>query len=370
MTPRSVPFHRPSVGEAEVAAVAAVMRSGWLTTGPVTAEFERRFGEYVGAPSAVAVNSCTSGLQLALAALGIGPGDEVITSPMTFCSTVLAITHAGATPVLADIGKDGNLDPASVESRITPRTKALMPVHLGGNPCRMEALWGLAGRHGLFVVEDAAHALTARYADVAIGGDPRSDAVVFSFYATKALTTGEGGMITTHRSDLCERLRLLSYHGIGARDDWQYSVVAEGFKFNLGDMQSAMGIEQLKMQDELLEIRTRYATIYREELGRLPGIVLPSTTENCVNAWHLFRLGVPGVRDQFIQRMKERGVECSVHFIPVPLHPFFAEAAVRPENACPLALTLYSQTVSLPIYPAMSESDIRYVAECVRESVR
>ena len=263
MTPRVIPFHRPSIGDAEIAAVAEVMRSGWLTTGPVTAEFERQFGGYVGAPHAVAVNSCSSGLQLALAALGVGPGDEVITTPLTFCSTVLAIHHTGATPVLADVGPDGNLDPASVASRITARTTALLPVHLGGNPCRMEELWALAGKHGLSVVEDAAHALSARYSDtLRIGGDPRSDAVVFSFYATKSLTTGEGGMVTTHRAELGDRLRLLSYHGISARNEWQYSVIDKGFKFNLGDIQSAIGVEQLKMQDAFFAARVQYAGIY------------------------------------------------------------------------------------------------------------
>ncbi len=371
MKTRVFPFHRPSIGENEIAAVADVMRSGWLTTGPVTAEFEKRFGEYVGAPCALAVNSCTSGLQLALTALGIGPGDEVITSPMTFCATVLAVMHAGATPILADVGADGNLDPASVASRITARTKALLPVHLGGNPCDMEALWRLAARHGLFVVEDAAHALGTEYGASRIGGDSRSDAVVFSFYATKTLTTGEGGMVTTHRADLSARMRRLGYHGIGARSDWQYSVDDPGFKFNLSDIQSAIGLEQLKRQDEFLAARVECARIYDEELAGLEGIELPSKTAAAGNCWHLYRLIIQDAdRDRFIREMNQRGVSCSVHFIPVPLHPFFAEAAARPENACPRALALYPRLVSLPIYPAMSPEDVRYVAQCVREIVR
>jgi len=369
MSPRVIPFHRPSIGEAEIAAVAAVMRSGWLTTGPVTAEFERRFGEYVEAPFAVAVNSCSSGLQLALTVLGVGPGDEVITSPMTFCSTVLAIMHAGATPVLADVGTDGNLDPASVKSRITARTKALLPVHLGGNPCDMTGLWSLAREHGLFVVEDAAHALGARYGAARIGGDLRSDAVVFSFYATKSLTTGDGGMIVTHRAELGERLRLLGYHGIAARDDWQYSVTESGFKFNLGDMQSAMGLQQLKRQKEFLTARIRCADIYEEELAGIDEIDVPSATASWGNCWHLYRLAVPS-RDEFIQKMKRRGVSCSVHFIPIPLHPFFADAAKRAANNCPRAMALYPRTVSLPIYPDMSADDVRYVAQCVRDVLR
>lgn len=354
MTRRVIPFHRPSIGDAEIAAVANVLRSGWLTTGSVTAEFERRFGEYVGAPHAVAVNSCSSGLQLALRALGIGPGDEVITSPMTFCATVLAILHAGATPVLADAGGDGNIDPASVAARITPRTRALLPVHLGGNPCDMEALWRIASDRHLHVVEDAAHALSAP-----VGRDPRSDAVVFSFYATKSLTTGEGGMITTFDPALRDRMRLLGYHGIDARNGWRYNVVEEGFKFNLSDIQSAMGIEQLQRQQEFLESRRRCARIYGEELGELAAISSPG------NCWHLYRIEVP-LRDEFIERMKDRGVECSVHFIPIPLHSAFSKM----DADCPRALALYERTVSLPIYPSITDEDVRYVAQCVRECVR
>jgi dTDP-4-amino-4,6-dideoxygalactose transaminase len=370
MTPRVIPFHRPSVGEAEIAAVSSVLRSGWLTTGSVTAEFEQKFGAYVGAPHALAVNSCTSGLQLALTALGVGPGDEVITSPMTFCATVLAIIHTGATPVLADVGPDGNIDPASVESRITSRTKALLPVHLGGNPCDMEALWDLAHRYGLFVVEDAAHALSARYGGSRIGGDSRSDAVVFSFYATKSLTTGEGGMIITHRVDLGERMRLLGYHGIADRTDWRYKVVEEGFKFNLSDIQSAMGLEQLKRQDEFLASRLRCVRIYEEELAGIDEIELPSKTAAEGHCWHLYRLLASVARDLFMEGMKKRGVGCSVHFIPIPMHPFFSKRADLPENACPRAIALYPHLVSLPIYPDLSDEDVRYVARCVREILR
>ncbi len=367
MKPRVIPFHRPSIGEAEIEAVAAVMRSGWLTTGPVTAEFEKRFGEYVGAPRAVAVNSCTSGLQLALTALGVGPGDEVITSPLTFCATVLAILHVGATPVLADTGADGNLDPVAVESRISSRTKALLPVHLGGNPCNMEALWELAAGRGLFVVEDAAHALGTTYAERRIGGDPRSDAVVFSFYATKTLTTGEGGMVTTHRAGLSDRMRQLGYHGIGARSDWLYSVEEAGFKFNLSDIQAAIGLEQLKRQDKFLAARISHARTYDEELAGAEGIELPSKTATAGNCWHLYRLTLHGDRDRFIHEMKAHGISCSVHFIPIPLHPFFANAARLPENDCPRALSFYPHLVSLPIYPDMSADDVRYVGYWARE---
>lgn len=352
MTPRTIPFHKPSIGEAEIAAVSNVLRSGWLTTGPVTAEFERRFAEYVGAPHAVAVNSCSSGLQLALTALGVGPGDEVITSPLTFCATVLAIMHTGATPVLADVGADGNIDPASVGARITLRTKALLPVHLGGNLCDMGALWRLAREHKLFVVEDAAHALKT---------PAGSDAVVYSFYATKSLATGEGGMITTHRADLAAHMRVLGYHGISDRDDWRYTVTEPGFKFNLSDPQSALGLEQLRRQDEFLAARSRIAQIYSGELAAISGIGLPTASPQ--HSWHLYRIGVPS-RDEFIRQMKARGVSCSVHFIPIPLHPFFTG-----KSDCPRAMEIFSQTVSLPIYPSMTDDDVRYVCACVREAM-
>lgn len=364
MTRRTISFHRPAIGETEIAAVANVMRSGWLTTGPATAAFEKQFAEYIGAPYAVAVNSCSSGLQLALKALDIGPGDEVITSPVTYCATVLAILHTGATPVLADVGRDDNLDPASVKSRLSPCTKALLPVHLAGAPCDMDAFSDIAQRHRLLVVEDAAHALSGRYGDRRVGGDPRSDAAVFSFYATKALATGEGGMISAHRPELADRLRLLRHHGIGARQGWRYSVEEQGFKFNLSDIHSAIGIEQLKRQEEFLASRAHCAAIYQEELSNTT-IGLPAAVPG--HCWHLYRIAVPS-RDTFIERMKERGVECSVHFIPIPLHPAFA--GIAGGDDCPRALSQFEHSVSLPIYPGMPDDDVRYVAACARECVR
>src|SRR6185369_6797213 len=211
-------FHRPSIGEEEINEVVETLRSGWLTTGPRAARFEKEFGEYTGAPHTVAVNSATAGLHLALAGLKIGPGDEVITTPMTFCATVQAILHVGATPVLADIGNDGNIDPEQIEKRITGRTRAIIPVHMAGLPCEMTSIWAMAGKHGIAVIEDAAHAAGSRYEGWPIGGGPTatssaSDAVAFSFYATKNLTTGEGGMITTHRQELAKSMRMLALHG-------------------------------------------------------------------------------------------------------------------------------------------------------------
>jgi perosamine synthetase len=281
------------------------------------------------------------------------------------------------------VGPDGNIDPASVAARVTSRTKAVLPVHLGGNPCRMGELWDLARKHKLPVVEDAAHALDSRYGNLHIGGDARSDAVVFSFYATKSLTTGEGGMVTTHRADLAGRMRVLGYHGIDRsvwqrereENNWRYEVVEAGFKFNLSDLQSAIGLEQLKKQEGFLAARCRYAQIYEDALAGIEEIELPAEAAAPGNCWHLYRLALRCerlsiTRDAFIREMKLRGVSCSVHFIPVQMHPFFATAAQKPENDCPSALALYPRLVSLPIYPAMSADDVRYVAQCVCEIIR
>ncbi|HVV46012.1 MAG TPA: DegT/DnrJ/EryC1/StrS family aminotransferase, partial [Bryobacteraceae bacterium] len=237
------------------------------------------------------------------------------------------------------------------------------PVHLAGAPCNMDALWDIAERHRLLVVEDAAHALSARYGGRRIGGHSRSDAAVFSFYATKALATGEGGMISAHRPELAERLRMLRHHGIGKREGWRYSVEEQGFKFNLSDIHSAIGIEQLKRQEEFLESRARCAAIYAEELRNTP-IGLPAAVPG--HCWHLYRIAVPS-RDTFIDRMKERGIQCSVHFIPIPLHPAFA--GIASGDDCPRALAQFDRSVSLPIYPGMPDEDVRYVAACARECV-
>jgi len=380
-----IPFHLPSIGDEEVREVEATLRSGWLTTGPRTAQFERDFAAYVDAAHALAVNSCTAGLHLALVALGIGKGDEVITTPLTFCSTVHAILHTGAKPVLADVGPDGNIDPAEIERAITPHTRAIIPVHLAGLPCEMNAIWDIARRHGLFVVEDAAHAAGTKYEGRQIGtgsassGEPASDATAFSFYATKNMTTGEGGMVTTPRESLAARMRMLSLHGMNRdawnryseRGNWYYEVADAGFKYNLTDIQSALGIHQLRKLESFIETRTRYAQIYNQELGGTPEAALPPDRANCRHAWHLYilRLNLDLLkidRQGFIEELRHRGVGASVHFIPIPLHPFFAKLGLG-ERRCQRALDLYPRIVSLPLYPAMTEDQVRYSAWCVKE---
>lgn len=369
-----IPFQRPSLGDEEIAEVAATLRSGWLTAGPRTAQFEEEFRAYVGAAHALAVSSGTAALHLALLALGIGPGDEAITSPLTFCATVLEILHAGATPVLADVGSDGNMAPDSVAARITGRTRAIIPVHLGGLPCRMDRIWALAREHGLSVIEDAAHAAGSYYRGRPIGCDGPSDAAAFSFYATKNLTTGEGGMVTTHDAALAEKMRLLRLHGIAkdGPESWAYQVLERGFKYNLGDVQSAIGLHQLRKLEKFVAARAEYAATYDRAFADLPELELPPRRDDCRHSWHLYtlRLNLDRIsvdRAGFIRMLRERGIGASVHFIPVPLHPFFRQYAGLPHNQCPRALELYPRLVSLPLYPAMTVDQVERVARSVRE---
>lgn len=379
-----IPFHLPTIGEEEIAEVVATLKSGWLTTGPRTAQFEQQFAAYVQAPHALAVNSCTAGLHLALAALGLKEGDEVITTPLTFCATVSTILHVGATPVLADIDQNGNIDPRSIEARITGRTRAIVPVHLAGLPCDMEAIWDLARHYDLRVIEDAAHAVGSHYRGAPIGSRDAagrsSDAVAFSFYATKNLTTGEGGMVTTHRPDILERMRVLCLHGISKdawnryseKGSWFYQVMECGFKYNLSDLQSAIGIHQLRRQEQFIEVRNKYAARYNELLSDVEELELPPGDPSSRHSWHLYavRLNLEKLeidRRQFIENLRERGIGASVHFIPIPLHPFFAEYARLPHNQCPRALALYPRLVSLPLYPEMTMEQVEEVGRAVRQ---
>jgi dTDP-4-amino-4,6-dideoxygalactose transaminase len=382
-----IPFNMPTIGKEEIEEVVKTLSSGWLTTGPKTAQFEREFQEYVDAPYALAVNSATSAMHLALAALGIGPGDEVITTPLTFCATVNTILQVGATPVLADVGSDGNIDPLSISERVTPRTRAIMPVHLGGLPCDMHSIWRIAREKGLHVIEDAAHAVGTHHRGRPIGaGDPgrwyRSDAVCYSFYATKNLTTGEGGMVVTHDEELFNKMKVLCLHGISkdawnryAEDgNWYYEVVASGFKYNLSDILSAIGIHQLRKQEVFIEKRADYARYYNEAFANLPEVEVPPDSAVDRHSWHLYslRLNLDMLdidRAQFIRELRRRQIGASVHFIPIPLHPVYRSFAQLPRNHCPRALELYRRLVSLPLYPVMTEAQLDHVVTAVKEIV-
>lgn len=379
-----IPFHRPSIGEEEINEVVATLRSGWLTTGERTHRFEKEFRDYVGAAHSLALNSCTAALHLALEGLGIGIADEVITTPMTFCATVNAIQHTGATPVLADVGEDGNIDPASIEERITPRTKAIIPVHLAGLPCDMDAIWSIARRHGLYVVEDAAHACGAFYNGHPIGQsrtEPHSDAVAYSFYATKNLTTGEGGMVTTPHADLAARMKVLALHGISKdawnryseHGDWFYDVVESGYKCNLSDIQSAIGIHQLHKLDGFIAERKRLVARYNDAFEEQPGLETPDETPSKRHAWHLYILKlnpdeVAINRADFIKLLRAQNIGTSVHFIPIPLHQFYALRAHL--DPCPNAQRFYEGIVSLPLYPGLTDEQQDHVIAAVSSIAR
>jgi len=375
-----LPFNLPEIGEEEITAVVETMRSGWLTTGARTATFESDFQRYTGARHALALNSCTAALHLALEALGVGPGDEVITTPLTFCSTVHAIVHTGASPVLADVDETGNVDPASVAERITPRTKALLPVHLAGLPCRMDELWELARRHKLYVVEDAAHAVGTYYGGQHLGADgaSASDAVAYSFYATKNLTTGEGGMVTTNQPELFARMKALALHGLnrdawnryGEKGSWFYQVLEAGFKYNLSDLQSAIGVEQLKKIERFTERRRALAERYQRAFAAVPEVECPPEAVGGRHAWHLYILRLRRERlqigrDEFLAEMRDRGIGISVHFIPVPLHPVYA--GLGDAYPCPRAIGLYERMFSLPLYPSMTEGQVDRVIAAVQD---
>ncbi|MBI3942878.1 MAG: DegT/DnrJ/EryC1/StrS aminotransferase family protein, partial [Chloroflexi bacterium] len=299
MRPDFLVFGAPLIGEEEIAEVVDTLRSGWLGTGPKVKRFEEGFRSYIGSEHAIAVNSCTAGLHLALNVLGIGPGDEVITTPITFAATANVIVHTGATPVFVDIDRQTqNIDPIQVERAITPRTRAILPVHMAGRPCDMDAILDIAQRHHLRVIEDAAHATEAWYQDRKIG--TIGDITVFSFYVTKNICTGEGGMITTNRADWAEEMRLKSLHGI-SKDAWKrysstgfqpYETEFPGYKYNMMDIQAALGIHQLARIAKNLKIREQYWEIYDQALAGFPGIILPSDRldPGSLHARHLYTL--------------------------------------------------------------------------------
>jgi dTDP-4-amino-4,6-dideoxygalactose transaminase len=376
-----LPFALPDIGEEEIAEVVDSLRSGWLTTGPKTQRFEREFADFIGSGAqALAVNSATAGLHLVLEAFGIGPGDEVITTPYTFTATAGVVRHLGADPVFVDIDpKTFNLDPAKIERAITERTKAIIPVHFAGLTCDMEPIIAIARRHGLKILEDAAHALPATYHSRLVG-TLDTDATVFSFYATKTITTGEGGMIVTRDEAIAERCRVMRLHGISrdafdrytsTKPAWHYEIIAPGFKYNLTDIASSIGLQQLKKAWAFQERRQDMAERYDEELAGLP-ITLPPQPENGdLHSWHLYAIRLSdsaGIsRDDFIQQMSARGIGCSVHFIPLHLHPYWQKAYDLQPHDFPMAWRAYEQAVSLPLYTKMTDDDQARVIEAVKD---
>jgi dTDP-4-amino-4,6-dideoxygalactose transaminase len=373
-----VDFSRPAIGAAEIDAVVDTMRSGWLSCGPRVKDFEAAFAEFVGASHGVAVNSCTAALHLSLLAAGIGPGDEVITTPLTFCATANAILHTGATPVFADIGQATmNIDPAAVEAALTPRTRALLPVHFGGRPADMLALRRIARRHGLALVDDAAHCVDASIGHHRIG--TLGDFTCFSFYATKNLSTGEGGMITTASREQAEWLRVACLQGM-SKDAWarysrsagrMYEVVMAGFKCNMTDIQAAIGLQQLRrlpaMQARREAIWRRYDRAFADLPVTLPSLPAAGTT----HARHLYTLLVdPNLagqsRDSLREALRERGIGTSVHFTALHLFPFYADRLGVSRGMFPNAEFVSDRTVSLPFSAALSNDEADQVIDAVR----
>jgi dTDP-4-amino-4,6-dideoxygalactose transaminase len=378
-----VPLARPELGNEEITAAIQSLKSGWLTSGPKVKEFEADFARFIGpGVQAVAVNSNTMGLLLALQALGIGPGDEVITTTNTFVATAMSIVHAGALPVLVDIDPATlMIDAAKAEAAITPRTKAIVPVHIGGLACNMAAIDGLARRHGLKVVEDAAHAFPTTHRNRLIGHGT-SDATVFSFYASKTITTGEGGMITTTDENLANQLRRLRLHGIDKdifdRDgeppqSWSYDVLEPGHKANMPDVAAAIGVEQLKKAAAFHERRTEIAQRYNDAFARLPLILPPQAPAGDRHAWHLYivRLAPQATlsREAFVARLAERGVQCSVHFIPLHRLAYWRKRLDGAARRFPEADAAFERSVTLPLYSAMSDGDVDCVISAVRRAL-
>ena len=374
-------FARPDIGDAEIAAVTEAMRSGWVTTGPVTRQFEQNLVDYLGGGlQGVAVNSATAGLHLALEALGIGPGDEVIAPTLTFTATVEVVRYLEADAVLVDVDPVTlNIDPEKIRAAITPRTKAIMPVHYGGLACDMDAILAIAQEHGLKVVEDAAHALPTTWRG-ALVGQLQSDVTVFSFYANKTITTGEGGMAVTRDAALAQRMRVMRLHGMN-RDAfdrftsktpaWYYEVVAPGFKYNMTDVAAAMGVQQLARLPQFVQRREQLAQRYHAALAGLP-LVLPATAPaGDVHAWHLYvvrlapqaRIG----RDALIQGLSDRGIGTSVHYVPLHRHPYWRDRYQLTPEQFPHADAAYQAMVSLPLFTAMGDADQERVIAALHE---
>ena len=382
MSNEFLPFHVPEIGPEEIRSVVETLESGWLTSGSKVKRFEENFSRFIGCQHSVAVNSCTAALHLALEAVGVKEGDEVIVPTMTFTATAEVVLYFKAKPVLVDCRPNTfNIDPDLVERAITAKTKAIIPVHFGGQSCDMERILQIARKHKLYVIEDAAHALPAKYHGKTIG--TIGDITCFSFYATKTITTGEGGMATTQNPEWAARMRMMSLHGIShdawkrytKEGSWYYEVVQPGFKYNLTDIGAAIGIEQLKKCDAFGAARARIAAAYDQRFADLKEINTPVCEPDVQHAWHLYviqldleRLKIN--RDQFIETLKEQGIGTSVHFIPLHLHPYYRDNFGYAPDDFPKATEIYQRIISLPIYPKMTESQIEHVVQGVSKTVQ
>jgi dTDP-4-amino-4,6-dideoxygalactose transaminase len=390
MRNRFLPFALPDVDSSELSEIKEALDSGWVTTGPKTRQFEAEFAAAVGAKHAIAVNSCTAAMHLALEAIGLQQDDEVITSPYTFAATAEVVRYFDAKPVFVDIcPADFSINPDLIEAAVTNRTKAIIPVHIAGLPADLDAIYAIAARHNLAVVEDAAHAFPAKYKGQFIGQDLDSDLTFhfsrftcFSFYATKTITTGEGGMICTDDEALAERCRIMALHGISkdawkrytAEGSWYYEIIAPGYKYNMTDIAAAMGLAQLRKAGRMWQRRQEIAMRYNDAFGALPELQIPVNRADCQHAWHLYilRLNLDRLRinrAQFIEKLKQLNIGTSVHFIPLHFHPYYRETYGYAPTDFPVAFEEFQRVISLPIYSKMSGEDVEDVVGSVSRVV-
>lgn len=377
-----IPYNLPDITESEINEVVDTLKSGWIAKGPRTNEFEKQFAEYVGAKHAIGMNSCTAALHVALLTKGIGPGDEVITTPMTFASTASTIIHTGATPVFADIDYKTNcIDPDEIKKKITPKTKAIVPVHYSGQVCDLDPIYELADKYGLTVSEDAAHALCSRYKGRMIGSKLH-DMASYSFYATKNLATGDGGMLVTDDDEVARKARIFSGQGMSKNawnryakgGTWQYDICEPGFKYNMFDIQAAMGLKQLSRMEEMQSARLKIAKKYQEAFGKIDAIEPPFVPDYTTHCWHLYVIRVlPELltigRDEFIEELNARNVGTSVHFIPVTYMSAYTSRFGFKNGDFPNAEKHFARLISLPLYPTLTEEQSDYVIAAVKDIV-
>jgi dTDP-4-amino-4,6-dideoxygalactose transaminase len=383
ITHEFIPYCLPDITEKEIDEIISTLKSGWLAKGPKTIEFEKKFAEYVGAKYAIGMNSCTAALHIALIAAGVGPGDEVITTPMTFAASANTIIHTGATPVFVDIDPlTGCIDVNKIEEAITERTKAIVPVHYAGQACDLEKIYEIAEKYNLFVSEDAAHAIFTEYKGKRIGYQPKG-AVSFSFYATKNLATGEGGMLVTDDEEIASRARMLVTHGMSKNawnryakgGSWMYDIEEPGFKYNMFDLQAALGLVQLERLYDMQVKRSKIANIYNEAFQEINAIKLPLVHDyTTTHAWHLYIIKiVPEFlsidRDRFIEILNERNVGTSVHFIPVHLMSAYRNRYGFKEGDFPLTEKWFEDIISLPLYSSMDDGEVYYIVKVVQDII-
>jgi UDP-4-amino-4,6-dideoxy-N-acetyl-beta-L-altrosamine transaminase len=376
-----LPPFKHSIGEDEINEVVDTLNSDWITTGPKTFKFEDIFSKKVNSKYAIAVNSCTAAMHLAIVALGIKNGDEVITTPYTFAATAEVIINANAKPVFVDVEKDTyNIDPTKIEDKITDKTKAIVVVHYAGHACEMDKIMDIAKKYDLYVIEDAAHAIGSKYKDKMIGSV--ADVTCFSFYATKNITTAEGGMITTNDGDLADKMRILSLHGISkdawkrysSEGSWYYEILYSGYKYNMSDLQASIGIHQLKKLDQMQKRREEIVDKYNKSFNGISQITTPTAKSYTKHAWHLYPIQINEDlltinRNEFIKALKAENIGTSVHFIPLHIHPYYKEKFDFKSSDFPNAFSLYNNEISLPIYPKMEDKDVEDVIFAVEKII-